>query len=125
MSEPTNTTHPVKALFAAIDARDAEAFAGFLADNVVFRFGNAETVKGREGVKAAVKGFFDSIAGLRHEIREFWVKGDTFICHGTVTYRRHDGSELIVPFANILKGEGATIGEYLIFADTSALYPPT
>ena len=75
MSEPTNTTHPVKALFAAIDARDAEAFAGFLADNVVFRFGNAETVKGREGV--------------------------------------------------ILKGEDAAIGECLIFADTSALYPPT
>jgi hypothetical protein len=42
-----------------------------------------------------------------------------------VSYRRHDGSELTVPFANILKGSEEGIREYLIFADTSRLYAPS
>lgn len=111
-------------LFQAIDARDAGAFADFLADDVVFRFGNAEAATGKDAVTRAVAGFFDSISRLHHEIHDAWAQGDTLICHGNVTYQRHDGSELTVPFANILKGSGDGIREYLIFADTSRLYTP-
>ena len=45
-------------LFAAIDARDADAFAAFLAEDGEFRFGNAPAVRGRAAIRAAVAGFF-------------------------------------------------------------------
>ena len=40
---------------------------------------------------------------------------------GQVTYTRHDGSQLSVPFANIFKLRDGLIGEYRIFGDFSAL----
>lgn len=109
-------------LFAAIDARDAARFADYLADDVVFRFGNAPPVHGRNAAEAAVAGFFDAVQALRHEISEAWATGDVVACHGEVTYTRHDGSALSVPFANILRMAGNQVREYLIFADTSALF---
>jgi hypothetical protein len=47
---------------------------------------------------------------------------DALVCHGTVTYTRHDSSTLTVPFANIFKVHGELIDEYLIFIDVSQLY---
>jgi hypothetical protein len=43
--------------------------------------------------------------------------------HGEVTYTRHDGSRLSVPFANIFKLDGTRVREYLVFADVSPLWP--
>ena len=43
------------------------------------------------------------------------------ICHGTVTYTRHDSSQLKVPFTNILKMDDKLIKEYLIYVDVSQL----
>jgi hypothetical protein len=42
--------------------------------------------------------------------------------HGQVTYTRHDGSQLSVPFANVLKLDGTRVREYLVFADASTLW---
>jgi len=38
------------------------------------------------------------------------------VCHGIVTYTRHDSSALTVPFANILTVEDGLFSKYLIFA---------
>jgi len=109
------------ALFNAIDARDAEAFASFLSPDVEFIFANAPALHGREQVQTAIAGFFASLAGLRHELNESWQNGDCLIMHGKVTYSRLDGSQLCVPFANIFKLRAGLIGEYQIFGDFSAL----
>ena len=71
-----------------------------------------------------VAGFFDSIAGVSHRVIDSWCVDGKLTCHGTVSYTRHDGSVLTVPFANIMtlrQGSGRA-SEYLIFADTSELY---
>jgi hypothetical protein len=39
-----------------------------------------------------------------------------------VTYTRHDGSTLRVPFANVFKVDAGLVAEYLIFVDVSRLY---
>lgn len=108
-------------LFTAIDARDAQAFSSFLSPDVEFIFANAPPLHGREQAQIAVAGFFASLAGLQHELTEHWQCGDSLIMRGKVTYTRHDGSQLSVPFANIFKLRDGLIGEYRIFGDFSAL----
>ncbi|KHF24127.1 nuclear transport factor 2 family protein [Solemya velum gill symbiont] len=109
-------------LFASIDEKNREKFVMFLTRNCSFRFGNLPVVHGVNAISEFVGGFFDSIASLNHELSEIWpVPGGT-VCHGTVSYVRHDKSVLSVPFSTVFKVDGDKISEYLIFADTSELY---
>ena len=109
-------------LFAAIDAKDAASFVSYLTEDAVFRFGSAPPVHGREAIREAVDGFFATIAGCRHTIRNSLSSGTTLVCEGEVTYRRHDGSELTVPFADIFEYDGDLIAEYKIYIDIGLLY---
>ena len=113
--------HWIAPLFAAIDAKDTDAFGGFLAADASFRFGNWEAVSGAANVCAVVAGFFDSVAALSHRLEAVLQDGDGVVAHGTVTYTRHDGSTLSVPFANVFRTDGERISVYLIFADVSQL----
>jgi ketosteroid isomerase-like protein len=110
-------------LFETIDAKDAEGFSGFLTEDAVFRFGNGEPARGKKAVHDAVAGFFEGVKSLRHTVRESWSHPDAVVMHGDVTYTRHDGSQLSVPFANVLKLDGTLVREYLVFADVSKLWP--
>lgn len=118
----TKTDETTKNLFNSIDRMDNEAFLDFLTDDVIFRFGNASAVTGKTATGAAVSGFFSSIKGIQHELISTWVEEGATICHGTVTYTRHDTTTLSIPFANILILENDLIKDYMIFADTSQLY---
>jgi ketosteroid isomerase-like protein len=109
-------------LFAAIDARDAQAFAAFLAEDAEFRFGNAPPVCGREAIEAYVGAFFEALGGISHRVEALWITGDRLACHGEVRYERRDGSALTVPFANVLYLEGDRVARYLVFIDNSALF---
>ncbi|MBI4989919.1 MAG: nuclear transport factor 2 family protein [Rhodocyclales bacterium] len=113
----------VAALFAAIDRQDAEAFAGFLAEDARFAFGNLPAVAGRAAVRDFVAGFFSSIRAVSHRVPDAWQTDDTVVCRGEVTYTRHDGSTLSVPFANVLTMSGDKVRDYRIYMDASALYP--
>ena len=112
----------VKELFAAIDAKDAARFASFLDPACIFRFGNAPPVRGRDEIERYVAGFFAALKSLSHKVLDAWTTPDAVLCHGLVTYVRHDGSSLQVPFANVLKLKSGKVKEYLIFADTSELF---
>lgn len=109
-------------LFDSIDKKDADSFASFLADDAVFIFGNADAVNGKTAIRDAVAAFFTSIHSINHKIIDTWVHTDAVICHGYVTYTRHDSSQLTVPFVNIFKTCDDVIKEYLIYVDTSKLY---
>ena len=109
-------------LFAAIDAQDAASFVSFLTEDAVFRFGSAPPVQGREQIRAAVDAFFATIAGCRHTISNSLRSGSTLVCEGEVTYTRHDGSEITIPFADIFEYEGDLIADYKIYIDIAPLY---
>ena len=116
------TDELIKHLVQSIDNRDVDTFVTFLTDDVMFRFGNAEPVNGKENVGSAVGGFFESIVALEHDVFEIVEQRDTVICHGVVTYTRHDSSTLRVPFANIFKISENLIKEYRMLMDISELY---
>ncbi len=109
-------------LFAAIDAQDGAAFVSYLTDDAVFRFGSAPPVQGRAAVQAAVEAFFASIAGLSHSVDRTVGEGDTLFLEGEVTYTRHDGSQIAIPFVDVFEYEGEKIAEYKIYIDIGPLY---
>lgn len=112
----------IESLFKTIDKKDAVGFASFLTEGASFKFANAPQVTGRENIRNAVADFFLSIKGLSHRILKVYEAGDFLICEGEVTYIKHDGKELTLPFADILKNQGGLISDYRIYMDPSSLY---
>ena len=112
----------IQTLFQALDAFDANTFASFLTEDAIFVFGNADPLKGKHTIRDGVANFFTSIATIRHELIETWMVPDTIICRGIVTYTRHSGTQLQVPFANVFKLRNERIQEYLIYIDNTQLY---
>ncbi len=109
-------------LFAAIDAKDTERFLGYLTESARFRFGSAPAVEGRAAIKEAVQAFFDSIAGLEHLLIASASGGSTLFVEGDVTYTRHDGSRITLPFADVFELQDGRIADYKIYMDIGPLY---
>jgi limonene-1,2-epoxide hydrolase len=109
-------------VFAAIDSKDAEAFVGFLTEDAVFRFGSAPAVHGRDAIRAAVDGFFGTIAQCSHKVTNSLGKDATLVCEGEVTYRRLDDTAVTLPFTDVFEYDGDLISHYKIYIDISPLY---
>ena len=122
MSAELQKTEWLPELFAAIDAKDVDAFLGFLTEGATFRFGSAPAVAGRDAIRAALDEFFGSIQGLRHSIDRVWTGADTIVCEGNVVYTRLDGREVAVPFADVFDLRGGKIFAYKIYIDATPLY---
>lgn len=122
MTKGTAASRDAGGIFAAIDRQDATAFAGFLTEDAVFRFGSAPIVRGRDAIRAAVDGFFGTIAACSHVVHNTIARDTTLICEGEVTYRKHDGTEITLPFADILEYHGDLIAQYKIYIDIGPLY---
>lgn len=109
-------------IFRSVDAQDTEAFLSALHPEASFRFGNAEAVVGHEALRPVLNGFFGALKGLEHRLEQTWEVEDARFCHGQVTYHRHDGSDLSVPFATLFRYRDGLIADYRIFVDASALF---
>lgn len=108
-------------LFASIDEKNIEKFSSFLLENCSFQFGNMPEVHGVDAINEFVGGFFSSIESLKHDLSDIWSVPGGVVCHGIVSYTRHDKSVLTVPFSNIFKIDDGKVCGYQIFADTSQL----
>lgn len=109
-------------ILKAVDAKDTAKFLTYLADDAVFKFGNAVGVQGKDSIGEMLKGFFGSIEGLSHTLTESWNVDGAVISRGEVTYTRKDSTTLTVPFANVFKMQGEKIKDYTIYVDASQLY---
>jgi limonene-1,2-epoxide hydrolase len=109
-------------LFVSIDAMDTEGFLGCIAPDAEFRFASAPPVRGHAGIREAVDGFFSSIAGLSHKLQRLVADGNAVVCEGEVTYTRHDGSTITLPFCNVFEVQGGLISVYRIYIDVAPLY---
>lgn len=114
--------HWVQNLFTTIDARQADQFAAFLAEDARFTFGNATPVNGRTAIRDAVAAFFGTIKALHHTITDVWEVGETVICQLAITYTRHDHQMVKIPAANIFRMRDKLIRDYLIYIDLSPVY---
>jgi len=111
----------VAALYTAVDSLDADGVGGQVAENVLFRLGNFDELRGRQAVIDANAAFFGTIKAMRHTITDIVSEGDNVFCAGSVHYTRLDTSELTVPFATRLKLEKGRIADYRVYVDVSPL----
>lgn len=109
-------------LFKTIDKMDSDKFVTFLTDEAQFRFGNAPVVQGKTAIKDAVAGFLGTIKAISHKNVNLWENPDSVIYEGEVTYTRHDGSTLTIPFINKFGMVGDKIKDYFIYIDINPLY---
>ncbi len=109
-------------IFADIDAFDPDKFVTHLTPDVVFRFGNADPVVGREAVREGVAGFFSSVAGLTHHLINSWDVGATTIVQADVEYRRQDGKTVTVPNVDVLTYDGDLVHDWQIYIDVAPVY---
>lgn len=112
----------VRKLFSDIDRKDTTAFVGHLTDDVEFRFGSAPPVSGAAATGEAVAAFFESIAALSHAIIRVWEDGSSVVCEGIVTYTRHDGRNVAIPFADVFDRRDDKIASYRIYIDINPLF---
>jgi ketosteroid isomerase-like protein len=109
-------------VFAVVDAGDADGFVELLTPDAQFRFGNAPVIVGRPAIHAAAAAFFAAITSSRHRLLGTWNGPAGTVCEGEVTYTRHDGSVISVPFANVFELRGEKISAYRIYIDNSSLF---
>jgi limonene-1,2-epoxide hydrolase len=112
----------VNEVFKAIDVRDVDRFLTFLDPDARFRFASAPTVTGHDAIAVAVTGFFETIAGLQHELTNIVSSGSMLVCEGDVTYTRLAGSNVTLPFVNIFEFDDGLICDYRIYVDVAPLY---
>jgi len=112
-------------VLAVVDAGDAAAFVELLTPDAQFRFGNAPVVVGREAIRTVAAAFFAAIASSKHGVLGTWNGAATAVCEGEVTYTRHDGSTVNVPFVNVFELRGEKIAAYRIYIDNSSLFTET
>jgi ketosteroid isomerase-like protein len=108
--------------FADIDSFDPQKFVAHLTPDVTFRFANAESVSGRPAVADAVSGFYGTIGGMTHHIREIYEFGDTVVAKIDVEYVRKDGKHVTVPNADILVYQGDLVRDWQIYIDVSPVF---
>ena len=111
-----------KRVLAVVDAGDADDFVELLTPDAQFRFGNAPVIVGHAAIQEAVAAFFAAIASSRHRLLSTWSGPGTAVCEGEVTYTRHDGSMVSVPFANVFELRADKIAAYRIYIDNSSLF---
>ena len=109
-------------LFASIDAMDTESFLSFIHEDATFRFGSSPAVKGHAEIRAAVEGFFASFAALKHDLQRVIADSNAVVCEGEVTYTRHDGNCITLPFASIFEVDEDLITLYRVYVDIGPLY---
>ncbi len=109
-------------LYTTIDKMDGAAFAAFIAEDGTFRFGNWDPVVGRTNIQQVVDGFYASIKSLSHHLIDAVEDEGNLVSRGEVTYTRHNGTTLTVPFCNFFKMQDGLVAHYQIYIDVSALY---
>src|SRR5258708_39897585 len=91
----------VKNYYAVVDSMDVEKFAPLHTEDVRLRFGNAETVVGRDAVVQGIADFWGAIKGLRHNFVQTWDDGDVEIVEALIAYTRHDAKVVTLPCTSL------------------------
>jgi ketosteroid isomerase-like protein len=110
-------------LFALVDSMDVATIATLFAQDGRVVFGNGQPVVGVEEIRTGLAAFFDTIAGLHHEIMNEWNVGDDTIVEFKVTYDRKDGQQVTIPCVTIFHVDAdGKIDAYRVYFDVTPIH---
>lgn len=112
----------VKAYFADVDGMDMESFLANHTEGAVVQFGNNPPAEGKEQIRGAIGGLWQSIAGLSHTPSNIWTMGDSAVQEAVCTYRTKGGQEVAIPVTSILHREGELVDSLRIYVDMAPLF---
>ena len=124
-TDTTSRESMIRTMFAASDSGDTEAMLGFLTDDVVLVFGNADAVHGKAAVDALSRQVKSRLSSVRHEIHDIWQANEdahVFIARMTVHYSRLDGAVVSLPCCNIFRMRADLIAEYRVYMDVNPVF---
>jgi len=118
------TTRPnTRDLFATVDSMDVAAITSLFAADSRVVFGNGQPLVGIDEIRAGITVFYDTIAGLHHEIVNEWNVGDDAIVEFNVSYDRKDGQQVTIPCVTIFHTDAAgKIDNYRVYFDAAPIY---
>ncbi|MEM9797449.1 MAG: nuclear transport factor 2 family protein [Pseudomonadota bacterium] len=107
----------------ALDAKDIDAYAAFLADDVSIQFGNAPAIEGKAAVVEMLGGYWQSFKSREHDLLNIYGTDDTYVLEALNYYERHDGKKVTVrAVAFTDKNAQGLVTSVRIFGDTSPLF---
>ena len=111
-----------------VDKKDAAGFAAAFTDDGTVRFGNNDTLRGRQAIEQAIAGFFTAMKALKHETKKVTVHENMMFLEAFVTYDRHDGKKVTVPAMTVYEMTDTPAGkkakECRIYVDLAPLFAP-
>ena len=118
------TTRPsTRNVFATVDSMDVDTITPLFAADSRVVFGNGQPLVGIDEIRTGITAFFDTIAGLRHEIVNEWNLGDDAIVEFKVSYDRKDGQQVTIPCVTIFHTDAAgKIDAYRVYFDVAPSY---
>jgi hypothetical protein len=111
-----------------VDRKDAAGFAAAFTEDGTVRFGNNDTLHGRQAIEQAIAGFFTAMKALKHETKKVTVHDNMMFLEAFVTYDRHDGKKVTVPAMTVYEMADTPTGkkakECRIYVDLAPLFAP-
>lgn len=107
----------VREFFLAVDSLDLSRFTDKLHPDVVWRFGNGESLRGRTSVEQAYIGILSILVKMDHEVLGVWDAGDCVTVETTVTYGHKSGKSFTYPACDIIEFDGDLVKDIKIFID--------
>ena len=116
-------TNAYLAYLAALDAKDIDRYAGFLADDVSIQFNNAPAVDGKAAVVAMLGGYWQSFKSIEHDLTNIYGSDRAYVLEALNHYERHDGKKVTVrAVAFTDKNDDGFVTSVRIYGDTSPLF---
>ena len=122
MAQVVSPKDLVRGVFAALDAKDPDAVAAHMTEDVRMRLGNADLVEGKAKFREATAAFVASITAIRHEITSMWSVDDVVIAEMDLHYECLDGRKVTLPVCNVFRVRGGLVSEYRVYLDIAPVY---
>lgn len=108
--------------FAAVDAKDLDAFRAVHREAHHFVFGGRPPVVGLNEMSTQVEGFWAAIGGLNHHVQRVAAVGDTVYVESVIEYERLDGRVVQVPCCDVFRVEAGAIAETRAYLDQGPVW---
>ena len=110
---------------AALDAKDLNRYGAFLAEGCEMRMNNADPVRGKAAVLAALKSYWASFGTLEHEPLNIYGTDDAFMLEALNHYTRGDGGRVTLRAVALTDRDAAgLVTSFRLYTDTGPLFKP-